>query len=161
MRRANLNGTYEVHTNAQHYPAILQPTHARIEQVVDQDEQEASSDSTSFVPLKPAIARNFLVVDTIMETPPTGVSPASYSVPFRTSRGDYEASAQADFLSSFQGLSAVSQEIRDLLPEDCRKAFDEAATKEEEWASKWGDEATSTCRREPIADKAIVPYSMM
>jgi chromatin structure-remodeling complex protein RSC7 len=160
MRRNNVNGVYEIHTNAMHFPASLQPTHARIEQVID-NEPEESSGPTSFPPLNPAISRNFLVTDVYMETPPAGISLASYDMPFRQCRPDRESYAQADFLAPFQGLSAVPQEIRDLLPDDCREAFDKAATREHEWHSKWGGEATSTSRREPVVDKAIVPYSML
>ncbi|KAL2019261.1 hypothetical protein VTK56DRAFT_9805 [Thermocarpiscus australiensis] len=161
VRRANLNGVYDIHTNQIHYPRIMQPTHARIEQVVDSAKPEHPPNSTAFPPLKPVISRNFLVMDTHLETPPAGVSPAAYDVPFRTSPADYEASAAADFLASFQGLRAVPDEIRDLLPEDCRRAFDSARQKEEEWLSRWGNEADMTSRREPVIDKAIVPYSMM
>jgi chromatin structure-remodeling complex protein RSC7 len=33
MRRANLKGVYEVHTNTMQYPKIMQPTHVRWEEV--------------------------------------------------------------------------------------------------------------------------------
>lgn len=33
MRRANLHGVYDVHTNIMQYPKIMQPTHARWERV--------------------------------------------------------------------------------------------------------------------------------
>ena len=33
LRRANLNGVYDTHTNMMFYPKIMQPTHARWEQV--------------------------------------------------------------------------------------------------------------------------------
>lgn len=142
------------------FPAMMQPTRARIEQVVDgeiADDEPASS--AIFPPLNPAISRNFLVMDTHMEAPPAGVAPASYDVPFRP------APAQVSYVDTgikapFQGLSAVPQEIRDLLPEECRQAFDKALKPEEEWLSKWGPETISTSRREPVVDKAIVPYSM-
>ncbi|KAK3353340.1 chromatin remodelling complex Rsc7/Swp82 subunit-domain-containing protein [Lasiosphaeria hispida] len=161
VRRANNTGVYDIHTNSMHYPSIMQPTHARIEQVVDEEDPEEPSESAVFPPLNPAISRNFLVMDTHLETPPVGVLPVSYDIPFRTSKADYEASAQADFLAPFRGLSAVPQDIRELLPEDCRQAFDAAVKHENEWHSKWGDEATKTSRREPVVDKAIVPYSMI
>lgn len=163
MRRQNVNGVYDIQTNQMHYPRSTQPTHARIEQVVDSEDttENPNPDSTVFAPLKPAISRNFLVMDTYMESPPAGILPAAYDVPFRTSPADYEASAQADFLSPFRGLSAVSDEIRDLLPEECRQAFDQAQSQEKAWFSRWGNEADTTSRREPVVDKAIVPYSMM
>jgi chromatin structure-remodeling complex protein RSC7 len=164
VRRANLNGVYDIHTNQMHYPRIMQPTHARIEPVAaDKEDPNNPSDTSSsiFLPLKPAISRNFLVLDTHFETPPAGVSPVAYDVPFRTSPADAEASAAADFLAPFKGLAAVSDEIRDLLPDECRAAFDQARNQELAWFSRWGDEKDVAARREPVVDKAIVPYSMM
>ncbi|EGO59667.1 hypothetical protein NEUTE1DRAFT_79965 [Neurospora tetrasperma FGSC 2508] len=158
VRRANLNGVYDIHTNQMHYPHIIQPTHARITQVVDSE--DASSSSSDLPPVKPSISRNFLITDVEIELPPAGISPAAYEVPFRTSPADRAASARADFLAPFKGLSAVPDDIRDLLPEECRKAFDSAVKNEEEWFGRWGDEKDTTCRREPVIDKAIVPYSM-
>ncbi|AEO55046.1 hypothetical protein MYCTH_2298421 [Thermothelomyces thermophilus ATCC 42464] len=163
VRRANLNGVYDIHTNQMHYPAIMQPTHARIEQVVDREESEGdapSRRSTKFPPVKPSISRNFLVMDMHLETPPSGVSAAAYDVPFRTSQADYESSAAADFLAPFRGLRAVPDEVRDLLPPECRQAFDKARAKEDSWFERWGNEADVTSRRDPVVDKAIVPYSM-
>lgn len=96
-----------------------------------------------------------------METPPAGISPAAYEVPFRTSPADYEASAAADPLAPFRGLSVISDDIIAELPPDCRAAFDKARQEEVDWFNKWGDEAKNTSRREPIVDKAIVPYPVM
>ncbi len=143
------------------YPAIMQPTHARVERVVDsEDSGTASSSSTIFPPLKPIVSRNFLVTDIHLETPPVGVSAASYEVPFRTSPAERTMCAQSNPMSSFQGLSAVSDDIRNLLPDDCRKAFDDAVRTENQWHSRWGDEAKKTSRGGLVIDKAIVPYSM-
>ncbi|KAL2267101.1 hypothetical protein VTJ83DRAFT_4378 [Remersonia thermophila] len=171
VRRNNLNGVYDIHTNQMHYPRIMQPTHARIEQVIDRDDsaskdgqrQASSSSSAVFPPLKPSIARNFLVMDMHLESPPAGVAPISYDLPFRPAAGnpDHEASAAADFLAPFKGLRAVSDDIRALLPEECRRAFDAAREREEKWLERWGDEKDVTSRKEPVVDKAVVPYSMM
>ncbi|KAK3390777.1 chromatin remodelling complex Rsc7/Swp82 subunit-domain-containing protein [Podospora didyma] len=161
VRRQNMAGVYDIHTNQMHYPAIMQPTHARILQIADSEQPEEPSGRTIFAPIKPAISRNFLVIDTTLETPPAGIAPVAYDVPFRTSPADRALSAQADFLSPFKGLGPVSDDIRDLLPEDCREAFDAARRKEEEWFTYWGNEADNNCRRDPVVDKAIVPYSMM
>ncbi|KAK3898857.1 chromatin remodelling complex Rsc7/Swp82 subunit-domain-containing protein [Staphylotrichum tortipilum] len=162
VRRANLSGVYDIHTNQMHYPSIMQPTHARIEQIVDGTAEEANQPpSTTFPSIKPSISRNFLVMDTHLETPPAGVSAAAYDVPFRTSRADHHASTAADFLAPFKGMAAVPDDVRDLLPEECKRAFDAAREKEGEWFARWGDEAQMTARREPVVDKAIVPYSMM
>jgi chromatin structure-remodeling complex protein RSC7 len=136
----------------------MQPTNARIEQVPNSATPETGS--RVFTPLQPIVPRNFLVADTIMETPPAGISPAAYEVPFRTAPADYRASYQGDFLAPFRGLGSVSKDIRDLLPEDCRKHFDDAAKQEGDWFSRWGDEKDTKSRREPLIDKHIVPYSV-
>ncbi|KAL2256845.1 hypothetical protein VTK26DRAFT_1039 [Humicola hyalothermophila] len=168
VRRANLNGVYDIHTNQMHYPRTMQPTHARIVQIPggdgEPDNDESNNNkarSTVFPPLQPAVARNFLVMDTHLESPPRGIAPAAYDVPFRTSPADREASAAADFLAPFRGLGAVSDDLVELLPDDCRRAFEAARRTEEEWFARWGDESEATARREPVVDKAIVPYSMM
>uniref|UniRef100_A0A8H7NCT4 Uncharacterized protein n=1 Tax=Bionectria ochroleuca TaxID=29856 RepID=A0A8H7NCT4_BIOOC len=75
------------------------------------------------------MARNFFVTDTVLETPPTGLASAVY-----------DKADQTDFLSSFSGLGAVSDDIRALLPAECRSAFDNAVEQENQWKSRWGPE---------------------
>ncbi|KAI1370675.1 chromatin remodelling complex Rsc7/Swp82 subunit-domain-containing protein [Hypoxylon crocopeplum] len=147
IRRQNLSGVYDVHTNMMQYSAIMQPTHARFEQVAN---SSAPSDSVRFPPLDPKIPRNFKVIDAYMETPPATLSSAVYD--HREVPG---------FLADFQGLGAVPKEILDELPAECRDAFDRAVDKENAWKSKWGPESTMAHRRPPIIDAAIVPYSRM
>jgi chromatin structure-remodeling complex protein RSC7 len=137
------------------YPATMQPTNARIEQVPNS--AGLDPDSRIFTPLQPIVPRNFLVADTIMETPPAGIAAAAYDVPFRTSPADYQASYQGDFLAPFRGLGSVSADIRELLPEECRKHFDDAVKQEGDWFSRWGDEKHTKSRREPLIDNHIVP----
>jgi chromatin structure-remodeling complex protein RSC7 len=128
------------------YPAIFQPTRARIEQVPPSDRAETTGSGTKFTPIRPVVARNFSVVDTYMETPLAGISPLAY-----------DANPAADFLAPFKGLSVVSDEIKDLLPPECRKAFDDALARETAWKGKWRNEKEASCRRNPIIDKSIVP----
>lgn len=148
VRRQNIAGVYDVHTNLIQYPAIMQPTHARIEQVTDSPSPTDSADNPRFPPLDPRIPRNFTVIDTYMETPPTGIAPVAYE------RREVPA-----FLADFQGLGAVSSDILDELPPECREAFDKALGNEKAWKATWGSEKTTTHRRDPIIDAAIVPYS--
>ncbi|KAI8623334.1 hypothetical protein F5Y19DRAFT_481854 [Xylariaceae sp. FL1651] len=148
VRRQNIAGVYDVHTNIMQYPAIMQPTHARIEQVADSVDPTESEDSARFPPLDPRIPRNFTVIDTYMETPPAGISSSVY-----------EQREVPAFLSDFQGLGAVSNDILDDLPPECREAFDKALEKEKAWKSTWGPEKLMAHRRAPIIDAAIVPYS--
>ncbi len=129
------------------YPTIMQPTHARIEQVTDSSSPTDSNPNPRFPPLDPRIPRNFTVIDTYMETPPAGLSLAVY-----------EKREVPAFLAEFQGLGAVSSDILDDLPAECREAFDKALEKEKAWKATWGSEKMMTHRRDPIIDAAIVPY---
>jgi chromatin structure-remodeling complex protein RSC7 len=148
-RRQILNGVYDIHTNIMQYPASMQPTHARIQQVDPAGDWNSQSTSKIFPPCDPRISRNFMVADTYYETPPAGIPSVAY-----------EQCDQNTMLASFRGLGAVSDEIKKLLPPECLKAFNDAVDKENEWKSRWGSESSSTSRRAPIIDKAIVPYSM-
>jgi chromatin structure-remodeling complex protein RSC7 len=141
---------YDIHTNIMQYPVTMQPTRARIEQVAPEDE-EAAAGSSVFPPVPTKMARNFFVADTYFETSSAGVISAS---------GVDGTASSADFLASFQGLSTVSDDIKDLLPPECRAAFDSAVEKETSYRSQWGPETENMSRRQPVIDKAIVPYSM-
>src|SRR3569833_187817 len=157
-RKANVNGVYDVHTNTIQYPAVMQPTRVRAVQIVDPDQQDA--DSAMFPPLPAKVARNFFITDIRLETPPTGVAPASYDRPFRSAAAAPSGFDRADFLAPFRGLEAVPVELKNLLPPECCEAFDKALGNERAWHAKWGDEEESMCRRAPIIDKRVVPYSM-
>ncbi|CAK7235514.1 chromatin structure-remodeling complex subunit RSC7 [Sporothrix curviconia] len=168
-RQSTLAGVYDIHTNLVQYPASMQPQRARAVLVNDEAKNEAKNDdenddealSAVFPPLPPHVARNFYVADLHLATPPAGIAPAAYDR-YRISgngSGD-DNSGSNDFLSPFQGLGAVSDDIRDLLPAECRAAFDAARDREQAWFGQWGAEEDAMCRREPIIDKAIVPYAM-
>ncbi|PHH87592.1 hypothetical protein CDD83_8658 [Cordyceps sp. RAO-2017] len=148
IRKMNNAGVYDIHTNTMQYPAIMQPTLARIEQVAPGDEQ-AGAGSERFPPVPARLARNFLITDVYLESPPAGAA--------ATALDKEEA---GELLASFHGLGAVPDEIKDLLPPECRQAFDKAQAQDQEWKSRWGSESEKTSRRDPIIDKAIVPYSM-
>ncbi|KAH7137232.1 chromatin remodelling complex Rsc7/Swp82 subunit-domain-containing protein [Dactylonectria estremocensis] len=148
IRKFNNAGVYDIHTNVMQYPVVMQPTRARFEQVTSEKDESAEG-TGAFPPIPAKMARNFYVADTYFATPSAGVVAAA----------DTQAES-ADFLASFSGLSAVSDDIKDLLPPECRKAFDQAVDKETTWRSQWGLESEHNSRRQPIIDKAIVPYSM-
>ncbi|KAH7326577.1 chromatin remodelling complex Rsc7/Swp82 subunit-domain-containing protein [Stachybotrys elegans] len=148
IRKLNNAGVYDIHTNTMQYPKVMQPTYARVEQVAPEDES-ATRGNPRFPPVSLKMARNFLVTDTYYESPPAGVTPTSY-----------EKKDPADFLASFRGLGSVTDDIKELLPAECRQAFDQALEREEEWESRWGPEKEKMARRQPVIDKAIVPYSM-
>ncbi|KOS20137.1 Chromatin structure-remodeling complex subunit rsc7 [Escovopsis weberi] len=165
IRKFNNQGVYDVHTNIVQYPAIMQPTLARIEQVgpgegegegrgergegEGEEAAAAAKRSTVFPPVPARLARSFYIADTYLETPAAGGAPtAAYSCD------------PSDLLAPFRGLGAVSDEVKELLPAECREAFDKALRQEREWRMRWGTEKTHTSRRDPIIDKAIVPFNM-
>lgn len=137
-----------MHTNVMQYPAMMQPTRVRIEQAAASDEG-ASKGSAKFPPVPLRMARNFIVMDTYCENAPS--NGASWPCSKETS---------ADFVASFNGLEALSDDIKDLLPPECRKALDTALEANSEFRSRWGTEKETMSRRDPVIDKAIVPYSM-
>jgi hypothetical protein len=146
IRRQNhRTGIYDIHTNMMQVPASMQPTHARIKQV--EDSTVGVPGSKIFTPLDPSIPRNIKVLDVTTETPPCGIAP-----------GSFPGKDVPDFLRDFQGLGAMSDEIKDLLPPECRVAFDAALEKENKYKASLGNEKEATHRREPIIDISIVPY---
>lgn len=149
MRKLNNEkGVYDIHTNTMQVPAIMQPTHTRIEEVTPEEAQKIPPSST-FPKLPPRLSSKVQVLDYYYESPPPGVSPFVH-----TRNGGHPP----DFLEPFRTLGAVSDDIKDLLPPDCREAFDEALSKENEWKSRWGNEADVCSRGVPIIDRAIVPF---
>lgn len=126
----------------------MQPTRAKYKQI-SPDEEEEAADSPMFPPVSVKVARNFLVTDTIFESP-LRLQPIAAKT----------SSDTTDFLASFNGLGSVSADLKDLLPPECRKALDESLDREKEWHARWGVENDVGARRRPIIDKAIVPYSM-
>ncbi|KAL2207446.1 nuclear localization protein [Sarocladium strictum] len=146
IRKMNNAGVYDIHTNTMQYPAIMQPTRARVEQIAPEDEEARAAGSELFTPVPHKLSRNFAVMDTSYESGGYGSAAAKTDT--------------TDFLATFNGLESVPAEIRNLLPEECRRAFDGAVSKDREWQSKWGTEEQMMARRAPVIDKAIVPYSM-
>ncbi len=83
--------------------------------------------TTIFPPVPPHITRNYLVVDTVYQSPPM----SGLGIPGPD--GD-------TFDVGPTGLPIVSQEILDELPPECRKAFEEAKAVEKKWKETWGTE---------------------
>lgn len=152
LRQANLEGVYDPNTNMMFFPKIMQPTHAKWEHITA---EPAASETTShltnghnhdamevdngtptvFSKVPAVISRNFTVIDTAFSSAP--LSNAGYPGPdghvFDPSSGP-------------NGLSTVSQDLIEELPEECRKAFMEARDLEVGWKHSWGTEAKS-CQR--------------
>lgn len=170
-RRRNLNGVYEPHTNTMHYPATMQPTHARWEALVDgqgqitgrpgyvnssktamitetanddkEGKDENGSEDTIFLPVEPVYAKNFLIVDTVYENPLSShLGPPGPADDTRD--------------VGFNGLSTVTDEVLAELPPDCRTAFEKSLSAEKDWKAKWSTESVDALRRAPIIDKGLI-----
>ena len=171
LRRANLNGVYDTHTNMMFFPKIMQPTHAKWEQIppptspaeaeqkqltngltngyhltngtgtddaMDIEEVPATqtqSKPTIFSEVPQIISRNYSIIDTVYTSAP--ISNAGFPGP---------DGAIEDFTSGPNGLDAVPDDILAELPEDCRRAFEEARARELGWKGQWGKEAHSGLR---------------
>lgn len=146
-RKRVLNGVYEPHTNVMHYPATMQPSHARWEHIPLNTDQGTSGkeepQESIFAPLKPLYQRNFLIVDTVYENP-------TYSNLGVPGPGDDARDV------GFKGLSSVPDDLYNELPADCKQAFDEALEKEKEWKSRWSTEGVDQMRRAPVIDKGLI-----
>lgn len=149
-RRANLNGVYDIHTNMMHYPQIMQPTHARWEQVLSSAEQRSKANGRTdaawardnamiidgepeeyipptLPPVDPVISRNYMITDTYYEGPPKP------DMPYPGPDGDmYDIGPR--------GLSVVENDIIAELPGDCREAFFNARDVERKWKARWATE---------------------
>jgi chromatin structure-remodeling complex protein RSC7 len=147
QRNAILNGIYDPHTNIMQYPKSMQPTHARWEQINDNEVKANCSltnghnnDQTILPPVDPVLSRNYMVIDTVYESPPV----SNLGIP-GPDGGIYDI--------GFNGLSDISDDIKADLPPECLKAFEEALAKERNWKSQWRLESQNTLRRAPKIDK--------
>ena len=147
-RKSTHDGVYDPHTNMMFYPTIMQPTHAKWEQIppqppTDSPQQQQnftngetpSEQPTIFSPVPPVVTRNYAVTDTTYTAPP--ISNAGFPGPDGTI---------TDPTAGSQGLSTIPSDILDELPEDCRQAFEAARAAEVGWKQQWGTEAQSGMR---------------
>lgn len=143
-RRANLSGVYDTHTNLMLIPKIMQPSHVRWEQLPLANEQVAQQDGllpasaefcepTIFPSVPSVVARNFLVTDTVFASAPIH----NPGVPGPD--GDV-----ADLGGN--GLTGISADLIDELPDDCRAAFESAVRAERKWKRSWGNESSDKMR---------------
>jgi len=124
-------------------PKIMQPSHVKWESLPPPSEHltngthttssDISSDPTIFSTVPPVIARNFLVTDTVFASAPIH----NPGVPGPD--GDV-----SDIGGN--GLTGISRDLIDELPEDCRAAFDEALRAEQQWKRSWGTEGSDSLR---------------
>ncbi|KAJ4324705.1 chromatin structure-remodeling complex subunit RSC7 [Neodidymelliopsis sp. IMI 364377] len=133
LRRANMTGVYDPHTNLMCYPKTTQPTHARWERV-----PAAETD------VPPIVARKYLIVDKMFQQPPF----AGLGLP----------GPDADYIDvGTNGLPKLDDEVlAEMKPEE-REAFEQIKSEETEWRSQWGGEITDGARSKPRIGFVGVP----
>lgn len=176
QRIANNKGTYDIHTNAIHYPQIMQPTHARWEAVPPPPEDEAARsrliNSASNVALRPVVHESPSGRPSNAEGPQSvsGAKEKGFSaVPAVFSRNIavhdiYYESPTASVSrppvildnSGPQGLITIPADGRpyantpaealEALPPDCMRAFVDAAEREYAWKTRWPEEKEAGAR---------------
>lgn len=180
VRRSTLDGVYDTHTNMMFLPTIMQPTHARWEQVPSasaMSDENALTDGLANGNHKLTNGTNGSAAhlsddfDTAMETeeiPRASEVPPQTSIfsdvprpisrnfavidthyvarPHHTTGYPGPDGAIMDAASGSNGLSSIPDDIADELPEDCRRAFEEAKRMEMSWGKQWGTEARSALR---------------
>ena len=175
LRHANLDGVYDTHTNVMFYPKIMQPTHARWEQILPltspaQAEPKQLTNGLTNGHLTNGTTDNHddnvMDVERLHRSPDQQPQQSSIfsSVPAIISRNftiidsvfeapplshtGYPGPAGdiADLASGPNGLSTVPDDLLDELPEDCRRAFEQTRTTEGQWKRSWGTEVESGLR---------------
>lgn len=86
-----------------------------------------------FEPVPAIVSRNFLVVDTVAESPPIN------SLGLPGPDGLYNDIGA-------HGLANIAEEILAELPPECRAAFEDAKRKELVWKNRWRTEVEDGCR---------------
>ncbi|KAL8650798.1 MAG: hypothetical protein Q9226_004988 [Calogaya cf. arnoldii] len=131
IRRKNLEGVYDPHTNTLQYPKIMQPTHAQWEVSTSPTESPSAEQDpgteSRFPPLPAMLKRNFLVSDTYYVNPP--ISDVGNPGP------------DGDVLDiGSPGLVTTSDSVAAAMPLDCLKALHSARAEAMEWKKAWGGE---------------------
>ncbi|KAF7159798.1 hypothetical protein CNMCM5623_005187 [Aspergillus felis] len=184
-RRANLEGVYDIHTNAIHFPKIMQPSHARWERVPPPDPRVAARLAKGLSTLSltngtdeaesPADHTAEEPTDTepqaILSTIPPALSRrfAIHDTVFETPPysnmgvpgpdGDVHDLGSNGLISTADSLHPefVGPEILAELPPECKEALVEAAAREWEWKSKWRSEAIDGQRTTALKSYAWFP----
>lgn len=169
-RRTNVEGVYDAHTNLMHYPKIMQPTHARWEELPVADSDVADTEAHSQKRLTNGTSD---LTNGVHDTNDNMDGIVSAQKPAKTMFGPIPAIVERNFLiidTCFEsapitgagvpgpdgdfhdvgvnGLPTVDDDILAELPPDCRKALDEARQKEQDWKSRWSSETADGSRGE-------------
>lgn len=163
LRRENVNGVYDIHTNMVMYPRTMQPTHARWEQVEPSEDTLSSSSASSsaastaassiFPSVRGIFSRNFRIHDISYESAPNSslnlVPGPDGDHHDLGSNGlislDHEVNDDADADSEDINFKMTAEVLAEL-PEDCRQAYLEAAAREWQWKNKWKGERVDGAR---------------
>lgn len=176
MRRENLNGVYEVHTNFMQYPKIMQPSHVRWEQVPsaqssststklaeglstlnlangtpasessNEKEDEAESNADTTPSILPPVPAVF--------TRRFAITDVHYETPESSTLGRPGPDGDIHDIGS-NGITSMvdhlhpefaSAEVLAELPPECKEALVETAAREWAWKSKWRSETTDGSR---------------
>ncbi|KAL8682107.1 MAG: hypothetical protein Q9186_001812 [Xanthomendoza sp. 1 TL-2023] len=137
IRRINLEGVYDPHTNTLQYPKIMQPTHAQWQESTVPQHSHSSEQIRlvdSQLPEVPAVLeRNFLISDTYFASPPI------------SSLGN--PGPDGDIVDvGPPGLVATSESVAAAIPVECLKALDSARSEAMKWKKSWGGEARDGAR---------------
>ncbi|KAJ5551302.1 Chromatin-remodelling complex RSC SWI/SNF subunit Rsc7/Swp82 [Penicillium sp. DV-2018c] len=184
MRRANLAGVYDVHTNIMQYPKIMQPTHARWERVppapaTTSAELETNMNSLNLKnPNETQEPRGTATDEVSAKTSANTFKPVPAHLHDRYAIQDiiYESpqysnmgipGPDGDVLDvGPNGMVSVadpahpefmSPEIIELLPPECKEALIESAAQEVEWKSRWTTETRDGERTQPTKSYAWYP----
>lgn len=164
LRRTNLDGIYDSHTNLMFYPKIMQPSHVKWEHIPTpsqhlamQQQQQQAQQKTLTNGDHPHLTNGDLPNGTSHTVSTPDSDPTIFaSVPAVVSRNFLVADTV--FVSppvsnlgvpgpdgdiddvGPNGLSGVPQAVLDELPADCKAAFEEARQRELGWKKNWSGE---------------------
>lgn len=120
------------------------------------DKPDAKTDeqpSTIFPPVPASVSNRYVVQDIIYQSPPY----SNMGIPGPD--GDLRTMNPNGITSLVNSPHPefMTPEIIALLPEDCKKAFDEAVQRELEWKKQWSTEAEDGARSRPLKSYAWYP----
>ncbi|KAI9832876.1 MAG: hypothetical protein M1819_003906 [Sarea resinae] len=167
-RRQNLDGLYDPHTNIMQFPAIMQPTHVRWEQIppltathpaaaindagaeygVAVDDGMALTNGTraqyAFSDSQQQAETIFAPVAPIY-TRSLMIADTYFKTPPLSGLG-IPGPDRDEYDLGFKGLSDVSDEIANELPAECKKGFQRARNEELKWKESWRTEEEAGAR---------------
>lgn len=119
----------------------------------DNNPDESDEKQSIFHPVPASLSNRYVVQDIVYESPPwsnMGIPGPDGDLRNRNPNGLVSIAnpAHPEFMSP---------EILALLPEECKEALLEAATKEVEWKSKWSTESENGARSQPLKSYAWYP----